>query len=223
MKKKLLSVCLLCLALLTFFAYPASAAVDASRTYNLHRLKNGVGDSGKNTRYYWVDSSASSELTFIQNAMYNWNNTQVSGVQTPIWFNRSTNQSSSVMDIHLAYDSDKTIIAETLFYRTSGTLQPINPKNENWLWGKIQLYMGSSAATTYRNMNNFYRQSTIAHEMGHVFGLEHVTNESSIMNQYKYLQYDPVHVTYVERTCTVNQPQKNDYLTVNLIYGPYNP
>lgn len=173
----------------------------AYNTYNNHVLTGGVGNYGNNNRYYFIDNTASLETTLINNAMNDWIFTTSSqGITTPISFKKTTTQTSSIMDIYYDtyYDSSLGIIAETKFFIKSSLA---NPSNSNWGWAAIELNI-----PTYRGLSTFDKKGTIAHEMGHAFGLAHNNgNPNVIMCQLKYNR-------------AVNSAQKDDLNGINYLY-----
>ncbi len=153
-------------------------------TFNNHKLNGGVGNSGKNTRYYYLDSSASGHAMIIDAAVSSWNNTKKNpGVTTPIWFKKTTTKSSSIMDCYVKNSSDTTILGSTTFYSGSGSSsKQIDPYSSNWTWAKVIMYKNSQSG-----MSTTKKQGVFAHEMGHVMGLAHNnTNPKTIMCQTAY-------------------------------------
>lgn len=86
----------------SFFMFMCSVStVYAYNTYNQHKLTYGVGNYGKDTKHYFITSSASGYASYINTAMSEWVNTTSSmGVTTPISYTKTTTQSSSRMDIY---------------------------------------------------------------------------------------------------------------------------
>jgi predicted Zn-dependent protease len=137
--------------------------------------------------YYYLTSSVNSfYVTPIKNAAQNW--------YYPGWTNklspnaRTYTQSSSAIDFH-AYNSNDGNAGITTFWVGSGT--QVNPNAQNWTWCKINLN------STYNSLRYPTEvQATIAHEMGHVFGLDEDYNNSySIM----YYAADLMNVTTVQK------------------------
>lgn len=141
------------------------------------RLTSGVGDWGNSTQYYWIDSSASGETSRINDSMSAWVHTGHI-LSTPISFRKTTNKPSSVMDIYkrnyFPYSEHTLGIAR--FYKSGSEVKPYE---ENYSWTKILIN-----APNYNEFNDFYKRGTLAHEMGHAFGLAHNNAEGdSIMCQ----------------------------------------
>lgn len=83
------------------------------------KLSGGVGNSGNNTRYYWLSNGSQKYTSTINAAMYSWNHTaSTPGVTTKIWFQPVSSKTNSVMDIYIASNSEgafgKTVFLEQL-------------------------------------------------------------------------------------------------------------
>lgn len=99
MKSSKLSIKLLLSVLLISIVLPSS--VFAYNTYNQHVLINGVGDYGRNSQQYFIDSSASGYATHITNAMNEWiYTTSYWGISTPISFVKTTSMANSRIDLY---------------------------------------------------------------------------------------------------------------------------
>jgi Matrixin len=159
---------------------PSSAS--AYNTFNNHVLNGGVGNYGNNKRYYYITSSASSYESLIDQAMNEWiYTTERVGITTPISYRKTTTMSQSVMDIYAGsyYPSYMGVLGETEFWKYDTKLDPYQ---ENWGWNKIKLNNPN-----FNNLNSTDRKGTIAHEMGHAFGLAHNnSNPYAIMCQLGY-------------------------------------
>lgn len=138
--------------------------------YNLlpYSLSGGVGDWGYTKRYYWVDSSASSINTTINNAYSSWINT-TNILSTPISWRQTTTKADGTVEFY-GYRASDGANGYTNFWKYSNQ---VSPKNENWGWCKV-----------YYNYYYSGGQATIAHEIGHTMGLnENNGNKYSIMCQ----------------------------------------
>ena len=161
--------------LLSFFL-TTFANADANRIGD-YVLNGGVGNWGYTNRYYFITSSASSYEAKINAAMDSWIYTTARlGVSTSISWLRTYTQSVSVMDIYYGSYFGPTVLGATSFWIYS---TQINPRTSNWGWGKIQLNQDG-----FSLLSDNDKQGTIAHEMGHVFGLDETNNDVySIMCQ----------------------------------------
>lgn len=161
------------------FSFPTKTSANA-KIIGPFKLTGGVGDYGSATRLYYITASASGYTTQIYQAMDSWiYTTSRLNVTTSISWSPTTSQSSSVMDIYYGdYFSDGTVAGTTFWLYN----EQLNPRNSNWGWGKIQL-----DSKVFPNLSQTNRQGTIAHEMGHVFGLDETNNDpNSIMCQLSY-------------------------------------
>ena len=141
--------------------------------YNLigGRLNGGVGNWGRNTRYYWVDSSASNWNSEITAAYNSWINTNKI-LRTPISWAQTSTKSNGTVEFYVYNESDGACGA-TYHYRYSSK---VNPTNENWGW-----------CIVYYNSQYNVGKSVFAHEIGHTMGLnENNGDVNSIMCQYSH-------------------------------------
>ncbi|MCJ7689435.1 MAG: Matrixin [Clostridiaceae bacterium] len=170
-------------------------------TINNHVLNGGVGNYGYSNRYYFINASASGYTSYIDTAMGNWvHTTSRLGTTTPISFLKTSTQNSSVMDIYSAntYPASSGISGFTQMYLYQNT---VNAFLSNWGWGKITINYPVYSASSVWEHNH-----TIAHEMGHVMGLnENNSNTSSVMCQ-------------TSSGCTVSAPMLDDCNGINYLY-----
>ena len=188
----LVSAAILCAA--------GSGAAQAYTTYNGHVLNGGVGDYGANDRDYYITSSASGHSGDITSAMYDWIHTTARlGITTPIDWLRTYTQSASVMDIYHGdyYDASTGISAATEYILNN---QTANPYLTNWAWGKIKLN-----TSVFDPLSDYDEKGTVAHEMGHLFGLGHTSVTNRIMCQ-------------LADGRTVNACQADDANGINYLY-----
>lgn len=222
MKKLITSITLfLCIAML-LFQFPLKSSAYA--TLNGRKMIGGVGSSGNNTRYYWINTS-SFNTTWEQRAvtaMYEWCHTGTScGTYTSIWFARTLNQHSSVLDFQRDDNLGQFVYGKTTLYKTAGESNMItNPYTnyDDWVWAKctINVYScnyGTSSSGQSIALTKPKKKAIFVHEAGHAFGLDDLLGSSN-MNKIMYLgQYD----------CTVVSPTNDDCDGVNSLYGGYNP
>lgn len=159
----------------------ASIPVYAYNTFGNYTLNGGVGNYGYSTRNYWIDSSAGSYTTLIDNAVSSWvQTTSRLGITTPISLSRTTTKSSSYFDVYLVALPGKpnTIAGTYLYVKNVGCINPTlnDPITQNWSWTEIHL--NSNVFTKSIPADNSLsddenRQGTVAHEFGHAMGLAH--------------------------------------------------
>lgn len=218
--KRMVSTVLLMVILCSCVIIP----VNAYDTINGAKMVGGVGQSGNKTRYYWVNSSAF-DSTWQQravNAMYDWCHTGTGcGVYTSVWFGKTTNQHSSVVDFQRDDDLGSSVYGKTTLYKSAGESNMIaNPysNHDNWVWAKcsINVYAcnyGKSSSGQNLALTKVKKQAIFAHEIGHAFGLDDLLGTSN-RNKLMYLgQYN----------CTVTKPTADECNGVNSLYGGYNP
>jgi hypothetical protein len=153
-----------------------SGSAVAYTTYNGHVLNGGVGDYGADDRYYYITSSAAGQTSDITSAMSDWiHTTSRLGITTPIDWLRTYTQSASVMDLYhdYYYDPATGISAVTECMLNN---QVTNQYLNNWNWGKIKLN-----TPVFDPLSEFDEKGTVAHEMGHLFGLGHTSVTNRIM------------------------------------------
>lgn len=165
---------------------------NAYNTYNGHRLKYGV-----NGEYYWLDSSAAnSHPTAIKNGVDHWNNTS----DTKVWYVSTLDKSKSRMDFYRQSSSSNSYCAVTYWYVDTSR---VSASNTNWVWGKVTLDPLLANASSCGP--DTHRDGIVAHEVGHVMGLDHNGSSSSLM------------YTYISGT-SVDTPNGDDRNGVNYLY-----
>ena len=97
--------------------------------------------------------------------------------------------------------------AITLWYWSS---TGVDSNYNDWTWAKIVLVANVQSGQTKSNFNlitDYHKQGTIAHELGHAFGL----NDSNTGNGYRVLtQYSSGRI--------VNSPFPDDLIGINHLY-----
>lgn len=198
MKHKRTAVLALVTAMVAVLAFAANAFAFA--TYNGHVLNGGVGNYGSTPRYYYITFSASDQETDITNAVSTWiHTTSRIGVTTPIYWARTSTQSSSVMDFYhnIYYDQSTGIIATTDQILNNVV---ISPSNTNWNWGKVKLN-----TPCFDPLSSYNEEGSCAHEIGHIMGLAHTSVTNRVMCQ-------------LQDGRTVNAAQVDDANGINYLY-----
>lgn len=172
---------------------PAHAAVD---NWYGNRLVYGIGGGGQ---AYWISSTASSHTSSIDAAMQNWINTSSRlGVRTPLYWSKTTTKSAARLEVHAIVAPTASYCALTYHYRSGALVTPWVGPNRNWVWGKFDIHTNVFNTSACPN-----RQGIISHEMGHVFGLSHNDNASTLM--YRNIAWDSnVHWATVDEANRIN-------------------
>lgn len=222
---RILFVIFLSIVLISSFPKSTAAATD-SLLYHFDygcnlKLLNGVGDWGNNTRYYWVDSSASNYQNTIYDAVYTWvNTTSRLNYSTPISITRTYTKSSSVFDVYLQnlFSEEQSVLGVTYHYLNNNSVNTDDDwaPTQSWYWTKIILNNPNFEALGIRNNMGpaLARQSVVAHEFGHAMGLDHSTAlnaDGTYMATVVMLQLD--------RGRYVWQPMYPDLYVINHLYA----
>lgn len=148
---------------------------------------------GVNNTCYYVSSSASGYTSLINTAASQWANMSNNIVNNPVSSNYGTH-----IDFYSSNPSNNTNL-------TSNT----NAYTTIWDANGVQLSFNGTSNYFYTeiviNNANYIDSSTIAHEMGHAYGLDHTSNTYSIM-------YTP------KSNRLVSTPQSVDNDTINYLY-----
>lgn len=166
-------------------------AMTPTYTYEI-RYSRGVG----NTCYY-VDSTASTYVSSINTAANRWVHTNYG--DNPIYMTAVSSTKATHMDIYaskLSSDYSNTN-AYTTIWSSSAEQMSFDDKS-NYYYAEIMINKNNMTSSTENT-------STIVHEMGHCFGLDHSSSKYSIM-----------YGTKSERKVTTVQQCDND--TINYLY-----
>ncbi|MFF2457196.1 matrixin family metalloprotease [Peribacillus simplex] len=187
------------LSTILVFLIPVSA--NAYNTFKGHKMTSGIGNHGKSTKFYCVDSSASTYSTKIANSFDRWiYSSEYAGILTPTSYKKTTTKSASTIDhyrVNSLSNLGKGVAGVTYFYVNQ---TKVLPQNQNWYWSKIQL--AKDVLTSYPK----YQQVTISHEIGHAFGLAHTNNQ---------LMHPNVNAAY---DLGIQYPRKDEYNGINYLY-----
>ncbi|TRZ35952.1 hypothetical protein CEQ21_10040 [Niallia circulans] len=170
---------------------------NAYSTYNGHKMSSGIGNYGKSKKYFWVDSSASTYSTKINNAFDRWiDSTKYAGILTPTSYRKTTSKSASTIDFYAISSIANGVMGRARFMVNSTN---VNANAQNWYWTRIEFSKSLMNNSSYSK----YQQSVISHEIGHAFGLNHTNNQlmDSLVNeaprQYPYKdEYNGINYLY---------------------------
>lgn len=139
----------------------------------------GKFSRGVSNTCYYVDSTASAYTSRINAAANNWVDTGFGW--NPIYMTPVSSSYLTHMDFYgktTSFWGDSNIRGETRMFTNSGQDITSQATNTNWMYAEI--YINTSVVET----NTIRGQGTIAHEMGHAFGLDHVTDKNALMYGY---------------------------------------
>ena len=176
-------------------------------TYGDYHMGYGVGNYGKNRRYYYESGFNSTYSKYIADAVSEWVHTSTGypNVKTSISIRKTTTKKSALFEFIKGYigsgiggETRFFLYQKEIFLKSDGSL----PKNYGW----AQCIIAVSELDKY-NLSAAQKQATVAHELGHAMGLSHQNNRrESIMCQYG-----------AGRTAT--RADAIDCNTINHIYG----
>lgn len=153
-------------------------------TYDDYHMGYGVGNYGKNRRYYYESGFDSTYSNYIANAISEWVHTSSGypNVKTSISIRKTTTKKSALFE----FENDRLSPGQlglTKFYLYKNEvpiLRDTLTKNYGWTKSIIPV-----RAIELEGMSSAQKQATIAHELGHAMGLTHQNNRpASIMCQY---------------------------------------
>jgi len=197
--------------LLTIFTFSKSAYAYVPPGTTCYQTFDHVNVNGTYNKLYFVDASAAAYSSLAINAMDSWvNSVARTGVNTKIYYNKTTVKASSLMDIYYNTNtppdgSGGIELAHTEYFVSSTS---VLPWNQNWNWNRIILNTNSSA---FSALSTFDQQGTLAHEMGHAFGLAHLTDTQLAIG----LQ---VVMRQLGQGRRINQPEADDLIGINHMY-----
>ncbi|MGL5122801.1 MAG: matrixin family metalloprotease, partial [Fusobacteriaceae bacterium] len=160
---------------------------------NYNKLNPGVS----NKNFYIKDGTSSYWQTLVNDSFYLWYVTP-----TKINFNRTYDYNSSIIDCGTEGDTsnDAPWGYALMWVIQSGPDKPANTSIQSWDYGTVTINNAIMQNTTYE-----FDSRVIMHEVGHVFGLDHVSNPYDLM--YGSSQG---HMT--------DRPSANDINKVNTLY-----
>ncbi len=142
----------------------------------------GVGNYGKNRRYYYASGFDSTYMGYIADAVDEWVHTSNEGphVKTSISIRQTTNKKSALFEFVPEWLGG-TGLGVTRHYLYQDQIFPVNgalPKNYGWAKSSLNVDI-------LKTIPEVDRKGTIAHELGHAMGLSHQNyRPASIMCQY---------------------------------------
>ena len=173
-------------------------------TFDDFKMGYGVGDYGKNRRYYYESGFNSTYSNYISDAVSEWVHTSTEGphVKTSISIRKTTNKSLALFELVSDNALGTYVLGETKFYLYQEELPLINGTlTKNYGWSKI--YLNVNLLNTIPAAQ---RKGTVAHEFGHAMGLSHQDRIDSIMCQFG-------------RGRKATRADATDCNTINHIYG----
>ena len=142
-----------------------------------YKLNGGVGNYGKNNRYYYIESScnnAAGLVSVIQTAWSDWINTTT---YTPISVVKTSNKSASSFDFsYEAFPIYTGWYGRTYYYTNPSVdigLGTDGPSG-NYDWTQVSINSSTYFTLSISSENGLnLRKWLVAHEIGHALGLRH--------------------------------------------------
>lgn len=136
----------------------------------------GKFSRGVSNTCYYVSPSVSAYTSRINAAANNWVNTGHGW--NPIYMTAVSSSYLTHMDFYgevTSYWGDSNVRGETRMFTNSGQDITNVAKTTNWMYAEIRI--NTSVVAT----NTIQTQGTFGHEMGHAFGLNHVSDRNCLM------------------------------------------
>lgn len=179
------------------------AADAVTKRIGPYQLSYGVS----NVHYYITNSVlehslGSTLVTLIDNAANSWVYTGYG--YNPLYMYRTYNLYASNIDIFASTDAIEGYnkVNSSYWVGNSANCTQTNPWNSNWDYAEVTIFVDMHDPN---NLNKLQR--SIAHGMGHAFGLDdNYNNQDSVMCDFYH-------------TCNVYKPGKADHDGLNAIYN----
>lgn len=179
-------------------------------TFGDYQMGYGVGDYGKNRRYYYETGFDSTYSNYIANAVSEWVHTSNEGphVKTSISIRKTTTKKSALFEFVNGFIGEgKGGQTKFFLYQSEVPLNSEWALTKNYGWAQCTIGVSELNKKKY-NIPAAQKQATIAHELGHAMGLSHQNNRpESIMCQYR------------GGTRKATRADATDCNTINHIYG----
>lgn len=156
------------LGIILITSIPVSAAPEGFYN-NYHKLKPGV----LNKKFFVVSSTSSYWKTLFNDSFYLWYTTN-----TPINFTKTTDYNQSIIDCETRWlSSEPNLYGQADFWiLRSGPDTWESGYNSSWDYATVTINNSQLQYTTYE-----FDTKVIMHELGHAFGLDHVSNAYDLM------------------------------------------
>lgn len=175
-------------------------------TFGDYHMSYGVGNYGKNRRYYYESGFNSTYSEYIANAVSEWVHTSTGypNVKTSISIRKTNTKKSAMFEFTQNFIASGVLgLTKFFLYQNEVPLNSSGALTKNYGWAQCII----SASESDKYSTAAQKQATIAHELGHAMGLSHQNyRKESIMCQAGY-----------GRTAT--RADAVDCVTINHIYG----